>query len=64
MALPAAAQQAIPQTASQVDYSKPKSHFPNLFAPYMERSVPAPNLTNTSRIDLLMKDGRLMLSMK
>jgi len=67
IALPAAAQQAapqaIPQTTSQVDYSKPKSHFPNLFAPYMERSVPAPNLTNTSRIDLLMKDGRLMLSM-
>src|SRR5882724_6065735 len=67
IALPAAAQQAapqaIPQSTSQVDYSKPKSHFPNLFAPYMERSVPAPNLTNTSRIDLLMKDGKLMLSM-
>jgi outer membrane protein len=54
---------ALPGAAQQVNYSKPQSHFPNPFAPYMERTVAEPNLTNTSRIDLLMKDGKLMLSM-
>src|SRR5450432_2335470 len=66
LALPAAAQQAaqqVPAPTQQVDYSKPQSHFPNPFAPYMQRIVPAPNLTNTARIDLIMKDGKLMLSM-
>src|SRR5450432_239966 len=66
MGLPAAAQQAVPQVpqiTQQVDYSKPQSHFPNPFAPYMQRIVPAPNLTNTARIDQIMKDGKLMLSM-
>ena len=58
MALPGRAQQK-----QEVDYSKPASHFPNPFAPYMPRTVAAPNLTNTPRIDLLMKDGKLMLSM-
>ena len=69
MALPGVAQQtappAPPQAASstQVDYSKPASHFPNPIAPYLQRLVPAPNLTNTPRIDQVMKDGKLMLSM-
>ena len=54
---------ALPGAAQQVDYSKPQSHFPNPFAPYMQRTVAEPNLTNTQRIDLLMKDGKLMLSM-
>ena len=58
MALPGAAQQK-----QEVDYSKPQSQFPNPIAPYSPRTVAAPNLTNTSRIDLLMKDGKLMLSM-
>jgi len=66
LALPAAAQQAaqqVPAPTQQVDYSKPQSHFPNPFAPYLQRIVPAPNLTNTGRIDQIMKDGKLMLSM-
>ncbi len=54
---------ALPGMAQQPDYSKPQYHFPNPFAPYMQRVVPEPNLTNTSRIDQLMKDGKLMLSM-
>jgi outer membrane protein TolC len=54
---------ALPGTAQQVDYSKSQAHFPNPFAPYMQRTVAEPNLTNTSRIDQLMKDGKLMLSM-
>ena len=59
----AALAMALPGVAQQLDYSKPQAHFPNPFAPYMQRTVAAPNLTNTSRIDQLMKDGKLMLSM-
>ncbi len=59
----AALAMALPGVAQQLDYSKPQAHFPNPFAPYMQRTVAEPNLTNTSRIDQLMKDGKLMLSM-
>ncbi|HEY7615793.1 MAG TPA: TolC family protein, partial [Terriglobales bacterium] len=45
------------------DYSKPRAHFPNPFAPYVPRTVPAPNLTNTPRIEQLMQGGKLMLSL-
>jgi outer membrane protein len=44
------------------DYSKPVSPFPNPIAPYMPRHVPPPNLANTARIDQLMQDGKIMLS--
>lgn len=44
------------------DYSKPTSHFPNLIAPYKPRHVPPPNLANTARVDQLMQNGKLMLS--
>ena len=54
---------ALPGMAQQPDYSKPSSHFPNPFAPYIPHLVAEPNLSNTSRIDQLMKDGKLMLSM-
>jgi outer membrane protein len=46
-----------------VDYSKPRSHFPTLIGPYTARHVPPPNLANTPRIDQLMRDGKLMLSL-
>jgi outer membrane protein len=46
-----------------VDYSKGRSHFPNPLAPYTPRTVPLPNLTNTPRIDQLLKGGKLYLSM-
>src|SRR5215472_9604169 len=46
-----------------VDFTKPASHFPNPIAPYKPRSVAEPNLANTSRIDSLMKDGKLSLSL-
>src|SRR5258708_7614101 len=59
----AALAMALPGTAQQPDYSRPHAHFPNPFAPYMQRTVPEPNLTNPPRIDVLMKDGKLMLSM-
>src|ERR1700734_2114992 len=45
------------------DYSTGKRAFPNLIAPYTERYVPAPMLTNTPKIDQLIQDGKLMLSL-
>src|SRR3954468_21410881 len=45
------------------NYAKPKRAFPNVIAPYTTRDVPPPDLTNTPRIDQLMRDGKIYLSM-
>jgi outer membrane protein len=45
------------------EYAQPKSHFPNPVGPYTARHVEAPNLANTPRIDELMRDGKLYISM-
>lgn len=45
------------------DYSKPRSHFPNLLSPYVPRNVSPPNQANTPRIEQLMQNGKLMLSL-
>jgi outer membrane protein len=45
------------------DYSRPHSHIPDLFFPYVPRSVPAPNFTNTTRMGRVLKDGKLLLSL-
>jgi outer membrane protein len=45
------------------DYSNPKRAFPNVIAPYTPRHVPPPDLSNTPRIDQLMRDGKIYLSM-
>src|ERR1700690_3861183 len=46
-----------------LNYTKPASHFPNPIAPYTPRHLSAPNLANTARIDSLMHDGKLYLSL-
>ena len=46
-----------------LDYGKPVSHFPNPIGPYTARHVAAPDLTNTGRIDQLMHEGKLYLSL-
>src|SRR5271170_806401 len=46
-----------------LNYSKPVSHFPNPVGPYKPRHLAAPNLANTARIDGLMHDGKLYLSL-
>jgi outer membrane protein len=59
-------QQAVPSKSQPFDvkeYSKPQSAFPNPLAPYTARHVAAPNLANTPRIDQLMHDGKLYISM-
>ncbi len=45
-------------------YSQPRTHFPNPFAPYTPREVSPPNLSNTPRIDQLLQNGKLMLSLQ
>jgi len=47
---------------SDQNYSKPVSGFPNFFAPYERRRVPAPNLTNSAMTDKLFHDGKIYLS--
>ncbi len=59
--MPAASSQ--PQQYVPVDYSKPRSQFPNVIAPYKAGYVPPPNLTNTDRMEQLLHDGKIMLSM-
>src|SRR5216684_5412542 len=59
----------VPQTTPitrpvpELNYSKPASHFPNPIAPYMPRHLAPPSLANTARIDSLLRDGRLYLSL-
>ncbi|HSB76153.1 MAG TPA: TolC family protein, partial [Terriglobales bacterium] len=54
---------ALGQTAVQQNYQNGRSYFPNPFAPYSARHVPPPNLANSPRIDTLMHNGELMLSL-
>src|SRR6476660_4652755 len=46
-----------------LNYVKPASHFPNPVGPYIPKHVADPNLANTARIDQLMHDGKLYLSL-
>jgi len=46
-----------------LDYAQPVSHFPNPIGPYTARHIAAPNLANTARMDQLMHDGKLFLSL-
>ena len=45
------------------DYSKAAKPFPNVLAPYKSRQVPEPKLANAPRMDQLMRDGKIYLSM-
>ena len=46
-----------------LNYARPVSHFPNPIGPYTPRHVAAPNFSNTSRMEQLMRDGKLYLSL-
>jgi hypothetical protein len=46
------------------NYTRGPKFFPNLLAPYSPISIEAPGLTNSPRIDQLIHDGRLELSMQ
>src|SRR5258708_39988574 len=45
------------------NYSKPKGYFPNPLAPYTPRQIASPDLTNSPKIDQLMREGKIYLSM-
>jgi outer membrane protein len=53
---------ALPQAVHLQDYSKPLPAFPNVLQPYRSQQVPQPNLGNSPRIDSLMRDGKIYLS--
>src|SRR5882724_13147352 len=52
-----------PSAAKLPDFSKPHSHIPNLFFPFVPGGVPPPNFNNTDRMGRVIKDGKLLLSL-
>ncbi|MCU1312186.1 MAG: outer rane efflux protein [Candidatus Angelobacter sp.] len=48
---------------SLVDFTKPNLHFPNPLGPYKAHQVQEPDFSNTPRIDQLIKNGELVLSL-
>jgi outer membrane protein len=59
---PAAPQPAQPQPVHLKDYSKPSSPFPNVLRPYAPQEIAQPSLGNSPRIDSLMRNGKIYLS--
>lgn len=60
--------QAVPETPQPnqttiTNYGKPQSPFPNPIAPYTTHHVSAPNFKNTPRINQIMREGKIYLSM-
>ncbi len=49
--------------AQRTDYSKGKNPLPNPIDIFTPRNVPLPNFNNSPRIDQLIKNGKLMLSL-
>ena len=48
----------------QYDYAKAPRTFPNIINPYRQQTIPRLDLTNTPRIDTLIQNGKLMLSLE
>src|ERR1700722_16520556 len=48
----------------QLDYSREKKWFPNLPEAYRPGKIPEPSLTNSPRIEQLVQNGKLMLSLQ
>ena len=59
---PATPQPAQPQPVHLKDYSVPRSAFPRVLQPYRPQELAKPNLNNSPRIDSLMRDGKIYLS--
>ena len=53
---------AQPQAVHLQDYSKPRSAFPYFLRPYQPQEVAQPDLGNSPRIDSLLHDGKVYLS--
>jgi len=61
-ASPQAPQPVNREIVHQPDYASPSSPFPNVLKSYKGRDLPMPNLGNSPRIDTLMRDGKIYLS--
>jgi outer membrane protein TolC len=59
---PAAPQPAQPQGVNLKDYSVPRSAFPRVLQPYTPQEIAQPNLGNSPRIDSVLRDGKIYLS--
>jgi outer membrane protein len=59
---PPVPQPAQPEVVHLKDYSVPRSAFPHFLQPYKPQQIAQPNLSNSPRIDALMRDGKLYLS--
>ncbi|MCU1301161.1 MAG: TolC family protein [Candidatus Sulfotelmatobacter sp.] len=53
---------AQPQAVHLEDYSKPRSSFPHFVGPYLPKELAQPEFGNSPRIDSLMRDGKIYLS--
>src|SRR5229473_8191075 len=53
---------AQPQAVHLQDYSKPRPAFPHLGQPYLPKELAQPDFGNSPRIDALMHDGKIYLS--
>jgi len=60
--LPPTPQPAQPQAIHLKDYSNPRPAFPHVLQPYKPQQLAQPNLGNSPRIDTLMRDGKIYLS--
>lgn len=49
---------------SKYHYSRAPKAFPNLIAPYIGGNIPSPELTNSPKIEQLIHDGKLELSLQ
>lgn len=56
------AQPANPES-HKIDFSRTRKSFPNMLAPYEGRTLPSPRLDNSPRINQLIRDGKLTLSL-
>ncbi len=55
--------QPVAVLAQDSAYSKGYSFFPNFIAPYRAMGVPPPDLSNSERLQHLLREGKLMLSL-
>lgn len=51
------------ESVGKIDFSKSRKSFPNMLAAYEGRTLRSPKLQNSARINQLIKDGKLMLSL-
>lgn len=59
---PQPAQSTQTQQVYMRDYAKPRTAVPEFWKSYESRQIPEPNLSNTPRIDSLMHEGKIYLS--